>query len=1647
MMKYKILLLLVINLLMGYAASAQLAGPTTVYTGVNNTYTYTGFVVFPTWQVSSNATIVSTTTTGSGYEATIRFNSGTTGWVTFKDKTIPLGTINTTIYCTGQPTPFNGTREEPGVVTLNSTIGANGVNNKWYTALTGGSLLITSQGYSPNVSVTTTFYVASVNSSGCESSPRLPVTATVTPKPVVQSTDPAINMGTTATLSVSNNTYTTYSWKRNGVVIGTGSTVMVTQPGTYTVTVTKTGMTGSGTSTPLVLQRTLDAQAAKNMVVVNRVLQDGITTEENMELLPVGPRQRSVSYFGGMGNTLQTIVSQGTPTKKDIVMPVGYDVHGRQLNGYLPYISSTDESKFRQHALANPGYSDSEQYGFYQATGQKIETDTKPYSVLELEPSPLGRAKSQTGPGSQWHDLGKKNVMEYLLNRFTDGIRLWKVSSVLPVSSTSYANYQLQVIITTDENGFRVRQYVDKLGRTVQKDVEKTTNTWMKTSYVYNDLGQLAFIISPEGVSKNNFSPNQTFLNQWAFQYKYDELGRLIEYRPPGGDWIYTVYDKLDRPLLKQDANLRNTASWAFIKYDQNGRAVLTGIKVIAGSTRSSVQTSVNNQTYMFELTDNTTTGYTLNRTYPTVAESELLTVAYYDNYAFLNYTGWDAESHNFSFIQELGHTGYSSRVAGLPTGGKVRMVGIGATTWLNAVQYYDPRYRPIQMLTENQFSGLDRTTIKYNNLKQAVEMKTTHTGGETVTVVRKAEYDHAGRIFKIFQNINSAPSDQLVAQYEYNELGQLVDKKLHNTGGSDFVQSVDFRYTIRGWLRSINNSRLTSDADNDETNDYFGMEILYNIAESGLSNTQLYNGGISAIKHKGPGGGSGTADQRSYKYAYDGANRLLTSTSQVHTGSAWTKEVGSQNENMTYDNNGNIKTLTRNQRKHQLSGVTASYVSEAIDNLTYTYASGQGNKLTKVEDATGRVEGFKNGVNVTTEFTYNNDGSLTADLNKGVSGITYNKLGKPETVIFTDGRKIEYTYTAAGEKLIMKNYQGTTLLLTTRYVGGFVYEDNTLKFFSSPEGRVVKNGSSFEYQYAIADHQGNTRVVFTSVTPEADDPETGFENSTSSDFGNYINRSSLSVMNRTPSGTYSQLLNGGYNSQVGATRSIKVYPGDKVKAEAHAKYWNTTSTTGNLTGFAAALAGAFGVSSSSTGEGAQIFEALDAFGAFIAGGDRPDDDNSPKGFITILLFDKEFNFLDAAWEQLDEDYAQTGIETNYPFDHLIKEVTVKEEGYAFVFVSNENATQVDIHFDDLKVTHTKSNVIQYNEYYPFGLQSNTSWTRENTYGNNYLYNEGSELNPTSGWYEMFYRGYDPALGRMFQVDPYATVFASITPYNYAGNSPLNLNDPSGGYASWYGEFQQWSMENTIPKPLFDEPDLGWYGHSYLRGPGSANHWANGIGTSGWTLNGSAGGMIYNPWGGNHYRGNYYEGVWLALASYEGQVFYQNKYGADPRVVIREGREASSLGHFNYELAGEIDLVANSILGITKEGFTITHNQIKKSNYWLQTTKNTTSIVAKNLKFTGYVGIAAGVVISGFEVWENGGSHSAWARLGTNVAIAAIGFIPYVGLPLAIGLGSYEAAGGFDKFYQSFDDPITRALYLQGLVFNNPFMFTGNTFK
>lgn len=86
---------------------------------------------------------------------------------------------------------------------------------------------------------------------------------------------------------------------------------------------------------------------------------------------------------------------------------------------------------------------------------------------------------------------------------------------------------------------------------------------------------------------------------------------------------------------------------------------------------------------------------------------------------------------------------------------------------------------------------------------------------------------------------------------------------------------------------------------------------------------------------------------------------------------------------------------------------------------------------------------------------------------------------------------------------------------------------------------------------------------------------------------------------------------------------------------------------------------------------------------------------SAPKAFVNILIFDKNYNLLDIAYDQITTAAYQEGA-TPVPHQLLTREYTAREADFAFVYVSNENATQVNVHFacprasgDDITMTYT----------------------------------------------------------------------------------------------------------------------------------------------------------------------------------------------------------------------------------------------------------------------------------------------------------------------------------------------------------------------
>lgn len=329
---------------------------------------------------------------------------------------------------------------------------------------------------------------------------------------------------------------------------------------------------------------------------------------------------------------------------------------------------------------------------------------------------------------------------------------------------------------------------------------------------------------------------------------------------------------------------------------------------------------------------------------------------------------------------------------------------------------------------------------------------------------------------------------------------------------------------------------------------------------------------------------------------------------------------------------------------------------------------------------------------------------------------------------------------------------------------------------------------SAPEYQYHLKDHLGNIRVTFTTKTPTVTNYTASFESGTqTTEQSNFVNYSSTTfdlVDHTDAAGTIYQkvqLLNGGASGRVGLAKSISVMPGDQITASAWCKYMNL-GTTGNPTSFITALAGAFGVASGSVGDQLKLYNGLNGYASTIPGGEHVgDNDGLPKAFVTILFFDRNYNMINAAWDQVGAAGAQTSPTVKQPpHDLLTITATASEPGYAYIFLSNEHPNYVDVYFDDVNFSYTPSTIVSTSDYYPFGLTFN-SYQRENSVPNQYLYNGMEKQDELDlGWYDYFARQYDPAIGRFLSIDPLADISRRWSPYVYAYNNPVRFTDPDG---------------------------------------------------------------------------------------------------------------------------------------------------------------------------------------------------------------------------------------------------------------------------
>lgn len=792
----------------------------------------------------------------------------------------------------------------------------------------------------------------------------------------------------------------------------------------------------------------------------------------------------NIQYLDGLNRPKQIINIKATPQGNDVVTPFEYDGYGVQTKSYLPIPqTSTGNGSFNTNPTSNGT-------GFYGTSNF--------YSELVHDGSFLTKVSEKSNPGDEWA-LSSGNTLKSItdINKSSDNVRKymitvsWDDATKVVLSTISKINLynegELYKTVLTNEDNNRTITFKNKLGKVIliRKENNNAGNIEnIDTYYVYNFYNQLVYVIPPLAAVKTVI--DQSTLDNLCYQYRYDVNGRMVEKKLPGKgfdatsgiwQWDSFVYDKADRVILTQDANLQKQGKWMITKSDKFGRVIYTG--VILGGTRNNMQNQAVNLS-IIESED--ATGFTKNgmqvyytNNYFTNLET-VLSVNYYDTYPQGTPTIPLTILNQEVLTQNASNLSISTK--SLPTATYVK--NIEDDNWTKAYSWYDTKGRVIGSHSINYLGGYTKTEIKLDFVGAPITTATKHkklaSDNETV-ILEDFIYDDQKRLTQHWHQVNGNPKE-LLTENTYDAVSQLINKKVGNN-----LQSIDYAYNIRGWMAKINDPLALGSK-------LFGLDIKSNNPSS--LGTAKYNGNISEVNWKTSSDGI----LKRYSYEYDALDRLLNA---VYSESDMTLPPTNYfNESLTYDINGNIKTLKRFSKPS--SGTTA----EKIDDLNYIYQDNNfSNKLNQItSNGTNNSSGYNALGKI---FVYDSNGNMTSHGDKGINTINYNFLNLPNEVLtstsyYIQPFKVYYTYKADGTKVQQKyivrksDLAGGFEMVETKtdYLDGFQYSPDTpcsfcsvgepvLQFIPTSEGYFDFSNNRYVYNYT--DQVGNVRVSFTKGT------------------------------------------------------------------------------------------------------------------------------------------------------------------------------------------------------------------------------------------------------------------------------------------------------------------------------------------------------------------------------------------------------------------------------------------------------------------------------------------------------------------------------------------------------------------------------------
>ncbi len=899
--------------------------------------------------------------------------------------------------------------------------------------------------------------------------------------------------------------------------------------------------------------------------------------------------------------------------------------------------------------------------------------------------------------------------------------------------------------------------------------------------------------------------------------YSYDEFGRLT--------W------------MKQSLPLTQSAQWsALTGVSQNLNTITkNGVTSNWDADAFSVQSIASNTNGWIEFSAGETNTYKmmgLSATNPNASYSSIAyalyfvndgTVQIYENGAFKGSFGTYTTTDVFR-VERVGTTVYYKKN--------------GAPFYPSTIASTGVLYGDCSLYTPN--SSIKNISLSVNSPTKTVDyeydyfgnvLKVAYQQGQTDAFYHHYDYDKNNRLTVASTSLDGS-TKSVRAKYFYYLHGPLKRVELGNN-----IQGIDYVYNIDGSLKFINHPDPTKDIGKDGisgTNaafqrDVFGMALDYNTndyvpagyAEAGnfsLPGTypDQFGGAVKSIRWHSP---TDSHVPRGYAFNYDNRYQLTNADFGSVTGAgsyglnintvSGTPNYQQYKEAVTnYDNNGNIKSLIRNGK-----------TGNSLANYNYTYTA-----------STNKLASVTNGGSAMLNYQYNSIGQLTQQTEgTNTMKISYTAYGLTKEI--RDGAnklKASYAYDDRGNRVKKTIYNSSEAVQNVTYYvsdaagntlatyeqdvagGGSMYLTEVPIYAAGRVG-IYKPLTNYSI-YEVNDHLGNVRGVvgnpepFTYTATMEDNGQPVFSNPrvqemayfknlfATANTAPYMNRTAPSTAVPAPNTSSYTYWKSGFPGitpdlkSIGPAIGITVQPGDKLDMEAYVKFetkpsYSRSSIAGSM---ATLLANSFvntAVGLETVAQASQVFNngLASALSATGIGNGNETNTGRPHAYLYYLLYDRNFNFVTAGWKRVSATSPPgfaPGAEITSVHERVsIPQITITDPGYVYIYVANESE-DTRVWWDDLKITHLRSNIVAGADYYPFGLpMENREITREDyRYGYQGQY---AEKDKETGWNAFELRMYDARVARWLSTDPKGQFFS---PYIAMGNNPVTGVDPDGGW-------------------------------------------------------------------------------------------------------------------------------------------------------------------------------------------------------------------------------------------------------------------------